>query len=41
MTGILNDRVGETEAKMKKIDGRLDNFIANSSDKKVWCYIAV
>ena len=41
ITRKINERVEQTEVKMKKIDTRLDKFVANSSDKKVWCYIAI
>ena len=39
LTKNLNERVENTEIKMKKIDGKLDKFVANTSDKKVWWYI--
>ena len=41
LTRNINDRVEHTEQKMKKIDSKLDHFVANTSDKKVWIYIAV
>ena len=41
LTEKLNQRVENTEIKMKKIDSKLDHFIANSSDRKVWIYIAI
>mmetsp|Transcript_11352 Transcript_11352/g.19127 ORF Transcript_11352/g.19127 Transcript_11352/m.19127 type:complete len:95 (+) Transcript_11352:437-721(+) len=39
MTEKINERVEKTDAKMKKIDSRLDKFVVNSSDCKVWLYI--
>ena len=39
MTTKINQRVEETEIKMKKIDSRLEKFVANTSDKSVWWYI--
>ena len=37
----INKRISETEVKMKKIDSRLEHFVATSSDTKVWIYIVV
>ena len=41
MLDNINDRVDDTTGKMKKTESRLDHFVANSSDRKVWCYIAL
>ena len=32
LTQNINDRVERTEQKMKKIDSKLDHFVANTSD---------
>ena len=41
MTTKLNEKLDKTEARMKKIDSKLDRLIVNSSDKKVVIYIIV
>ena len=40
MVQKINERVDQTEVKMKKIDSRLEQFVATSSNRKLWCYIA-
>ena len=39
LTNKINEDVGNTELKMKKIESRLDKFVANTNDKKVIWYI--
>ena len=39
LTKRINENVEKTETKMKKIDSRLDKFVANTDDKKVMWYI--
>ena len=41
MLNAMNKRVENTEIKMKKIDGKLEKFVATSSTKKIKCYIAI
>ncbi len=40
-TDRIIQRVEETEVRMKKISGKLESFVASSSDRKVWIYIAI
>ena len=39
MTAKINENVEKTELRMKKIDSKLDKFVANTNDKKVMWYI--
>ena len=41
LTDKINQRVDNTEQKMRKLDGKLDQFVANTSDCKVWMYIVL